>query len=145
MLQLRALDGVHDGGDISELAHALQTATRAQRAGADDELLLGALLHDVGKVFGDIAHGDISAAFLSPHVRPEVVEVVRHHPAFTASHWDPSLKGDADPRRAFADEPWFGLASQFVDEWDMQSFDPTYDSLSLDDFEPLVLRLVTGA
>ena len=34
---------------VSELAHALQCAELAQRAGADDELILACLLHDVGR------------------------------------------------------------------------------------------------
>lgn len=139
--QLRSLDSVCDGGEISELEHAIQVASRAQRAGADDEVVLAALLHDIGKVFGD---AEISAEVLTPHVRPEVVEVVRNHCAFTARHWHAIAEGESDPRDAFADQPWFDLARRFVDEWDMQSFDPSYGSLQLEHFEPLVRRFVTG-
>ncbi|HEX8803028.1 MAG TPA: HD domain-containing protein [Acidimicrobiales bacterium] len=141
---LTSLDDVCDGGDISELAHALQVATRAERAGADDDLVLGALLHDIGKVVGDVGHAGVSAAVLAPHVRPEVVEVVRHHPSFTARHWEAIPPGDPDPRDAFAGEPWYHLAATFADEWDMRSFDPTYDSHPLDHFAPLVRRRITG-
>ena len=144
LAQLASLDAVSDGGVISELAHALQVATRAERAGADDELVLAALLHDIGKVFGDVGHAAISAAVLEPHVRPDVVAVVRHHRAFTTRYWDDIPAGDPDPRDAFADEPWYALAAQFVDEWDMKSFDPTYDAYPLDHFAPLVKERVTG-
>jgi predicted HD phosphohydrolase len=139
-----SLSDVCDGGDISELDHALQVATRARRAGADDELVRAALCHDVGKVFGDTGHGPIAAEFLTPHIRPDLVEVVRHHGAFTARHWDPSLRGPDDPRRAFADQPWYPVAVTFVDEWDMQSFDPSYESDPLESFAPLITELVTG-
>ena len=142
--QLSSLDSVCDGGDISELDHAIQVASRAQRAGADDEVVLAALLHDIGKIFGDVGHAEIAAEVLAPHVRPEVVNVVRHHCAFTARHWNEIAEGESDPRDAFADQPWFELARRFVDEWDMQSFDPSYESLPLAHFEPLVRRLVTG-
>ena len=141
---LANLSDVCDGGDISELDHALQVATRAMRAGADDEMILAALCHDIGKVFGDVGHGEVAAAFLRSHIRPELAEVVRHHAAFTARHWDPTLHGPADPRRAFEGAAWYGTAETFVDEWDMASFDPDYDSESLEFFRPLVERLVVG-
>jgi predicted HD phosphohydrolase len=144
LVLLSTLDTVCDGGEISELAHALQVATRAERAGADDELVLAALLHDVGKVFGDAGHGPIAAALLEPHVRSDVVNVVRHHSAFTARHWGRVAPGGPDPRDQFADESWFGLANSFVDDWDMASFDAAYDSEPLAHFEVLVKRLVGG-
>ncbi|KAF7195154.1 Phosphonoacetate hydrolase [Pseudocercospora fuligena] len=37
------------GEAVSQLQHSLQTATLAQNAGADEETVLGALLHDVGR------------------------------------------------------------------------------------------------
>ena len=141
---LRSLDAVCDGGDISELSHALQVASRAVRAHADEEVVLAALLHDIGKVFGDAGHAEVSAAVIAPHVRPDVVAIVRHHGAFTARHWNEIEEGEPDPRTAFAAEPWFDLACMFVDEWDMQSFDPSFESLPLAHFEGLVRRLVTG-
>jgi predicted HD phosphohydrolase len=142
---LESLADVCDGGEISELDHCLQVATRAERAGADDEWILGALCHDIGKVFGDIGHPQMAADLLEPHVRPEVVAVVRHHAAFTAHHWDPSLVGERDPRLAFEGEAWYPLALTFVEEWDMESFDPHYDRQDLAHFAPLVRRLVTGS
>ncbi len=119
---LASLSDVCDGGEVSELEHALQTATRAELTGADDELVLAALCHDIGKVFGDVGHGEMSADLLKPHVRAELVSVVQHHGAFTARHWDPSLKGESDPRIQYGDKPWYPLAEVFVDEWDMESF-----------------------
>ena len=145
LICLSSLSDVHDGGDISELEHALQTATRAERTGADDGVVLGALCHDIGKVFGDAGHGEVSADLLKPHVRAEVASVVRCHGAFTARHWDPSLKAGSDPRLKYREERWYRLAEKFVDEWDMDSFDPLYPSENLEHFAPLVRRLVTGA
>lgn len=140
---LRGLRAVSDGGAISEFDHALQVATRAERDGADDELVVAALLHDVGKVFGDAGHGAIAAAVLEPHIRPEVVAAIRHHTEFTARHWRAIPPEEADPRDHFAHEAWYPLACQFADEWDMQSFDPGYDSYPLEHFAPLVERLIT--
>ena len=37
---------------VDRLDHSLQTATRAQRDGADEELIVCALLHDIGESLG---------------------------------------------------------------------------------------------
>ena len=139
---LGSLSSVCDGGEVSELDHALQVATRAERAGVDGEVVLAALLHDIGKVFGDAGHPEVAAAVLAPHVRSEVVEVVRHHRDFTARHWYEIGPGEDDPRAQHRDASWFPLAERFVDEWDMESFDPDYDTLPLEHFVPLIERLV---
>ena len=139
---LQSLAEIRDGGEIDELAHALQTATRAMRDGADDELVLAALFHDVGKVFGDAGHAAISADFLEYHVRADVAAVVRFHGDFTASHWEKLAPRD-DPRTQHEGRPWYALAEHFVDAWDMQSFDAGYPSLPLEHFRPLVYRLVS--
>lgn len=139
---LVSLGGVCDAGEISELDHALQLASRAERAGADEDVVLAGLLHDIGKVFGDAGHGAIAAALLEPHVRPDIVEVVRHHAEFTARHWHQIAPGEPDPRDQFAGQPWFELACRFVDEWDMNSFDPEYEALPLDHFVPMVERRI---
>ena len=41
--------GDYIGEAVSQLQHSLQAATLAQHAGADDETIIGALLHDVGR------------------------------------------------------------------------------------------------
>ena len=53
----------------------LQTATRAERAGADDEMIVASLCHDIGKVVSVANHPGIAAEILKPYVRSEVVEV----------------------------------------------------------------------
>ena len=63
--------------DVAQLDHALQTAALAQAAGAGDELIAAALLHDVGHLLalasyqhagggGDARHEDSGAAWLRP-------------------------------------------------------------------------------
>ncbi|MEY2437954.1 MAG: hypothetical protein QOF97_2790, partial [Acidimicrobiaceae bacterium] len=46
---LRSLDTITDGFATDQLTHCLQTATRAERDGADDEVVLASLCHDIGK------------------------------------------------------------------------------------------------
>ncbi len=50
---LRMLGGMDDGCAIDQLDHALETATRAERVGADEEIVVAARFHDVGKLTGD--------------------------------------------------------------------------------------------
>ena len=47
---LDELAGITDGFAVDQLTHCLQTATRAERDGADEEMVMAALCHDIGKV-----------------------------------------------------------------------------------------------
>ena len=45
---LKGLDSSLDGYQISRLEHSLQSATRAEKDGADEEMIVATLLHDIG-------------------------------------------------------------------------------------------------
>ena len=83
---------------VSELAHALQCAELARGAGADDELILACLLHDVGRFPVDQAlifdrvggagghrhhgargHHEVGADLIAPYVSERVAWLVRIH------------------------------------------------------------------
>jgi phosphonate degradation associated HDIG domain protein len=51
----------HYDEELSQLAHALQTAARAEQSGAPDSLILAALLHDVGHLL-ELQSGSARAA-----------------------------------------------------------------------------------
>ena len=53
---------------ISRLQHSLQTATRAEKDGADEETIVCALLHDIGDVISPSNHSQVSAALLRPYI-----------------------------------------------------------------------------
>src|SRR6188472_2145459 len=69
---LRDLEGVTSGFAVNQLTHALQTATRAERAGADDDVVVAALCHDIGKAISEPNHPAVAAALLAPYVREDV-------------------------------------------------------------------------
>ena len=46
-------DRAYEGEGVSQLEHALQSAHRAQQAGAPAELVCAALLHDIGHLIND--------------------------------------------------------------------------------------------
>jgi predicted HD phosphohydrolase len=135
---LRMLDGLDDGFAVDQLTHALQTATRAERAGADEETVVAAVFHDVGKIVGDDNHDAVSAAILRPYVRDDVYYAVHHHQDFTARYMAPIFGGDPERRARWRSQPWFEVAARFADEWDQLSFDPAYPSEPLDHFEPAI-------
>jgi len=79
LAMLRSLSGIVDGFAVDQLTHCLQTATRAERAGADDEVVVASLCHDVGKAVSVINHPAIAAEILKPYVREEVYWMILTH------------------------------------------------------------------
>jgi predicted HD phosphohydrolase len=135
---LRSLAAITDGFAVDQLTHSLQTATRAERAGADEEVVFASLLHDIGKAVSVPNHPEIAAAIVKPYVRPDVYHVIRAHQDFQGRHYYQHFGGDPNARAKYEGEPWFDLAARFADDWDQVAFDPDYDTLPLEHFEPLV-------
>lgn len=140
---LLQLEEIVYGRDIDQLQHALQTATRALRDGASEELIIAALCHDIGNVLSSDNHAALSAEILKPYVSREVYELVHTHEIFQRRHYHPLFGKDPKARRRYINKPWFETASRFSDEWDQASFDPSYDTLPLEFFEPMIDRVFT--
>lgn len=133
---LEGLRGRDSGLVIDDYEHSLQTATRAERAGADDELVVAALLHDAGKAVAVRGHGRVAAEILAGSVRRQVVWLVGVHQDFTAIEISNGRSARARYRHML--HPGYKLAKQFVDEWDLPARDPDYDSHPVEHFAPLV-------
>ena len=78
------------GEAVTEAEHALQCAFLAERSGVTVQVVVAALLHDVGHLLHDLpencaslgldaCHEDIGARWLSAHFSPAVVDPVRLH------------------------------------------------------------------
>jgi predicted HD phosphohydrolase len=145
LAMLASLAEITDGFAVDQLTHSLQTATRAERAGADDELIVASLCHDIGKAVSVPNHPLIAAEILRPYVRDDVYQMIRAHQDFQGRHYYAHFGGDPDARDQYEDEPWFELAAQFADEWDQVAFDPAYDTLGLDHFESRVREVFANA
>ena len=130
-----------DGFAVNQLHHGLQTATRALREGASEEMIVAALCHDIGKAISVENHPAIAAEILKPYVSRETYEIIRTHQDFQGRHYYALMGKDPDARRQYAAEPWYEMACLFTDVWDQASFDPEYDTLPLSHFEPLIDRL----
>ena len=145
LAMLASLAEITDGFAVDQLTHSLQTATLAERAGADDELIVASLCHDIGKTVSVPNHPRIAAEILRPYVRDDVYQVIRAHQDFQGRHYYAHFGGDPDARDQYRDEPWFELAAQFADEWDQVAFDPAYDTLGLEHFEGRVREVFANA
>jgi predicted HD phosphohydrolase len=132
---------ITDGFAVDQLTHCLQTATRAERAGADDEVVFASLCHDVGKVISVFNHPAIAAEMIRPYVRDDVYQMIRVHQDFQGKHYYQHFGKPQDLRDRYRGEPWYALAESFADEWDQTAFDPDYDTEPLEHFEPLVRRM----
>ena len=135
IMLLESLSTITDGFVTDQLTHCLQTATMAERAGADDEVVVASLCHDIGKAISVPNHPAIAAAILKPYVRPEVHFMIEAHQDFQGRHYYAHFGMDANARDKYQGNPAFDLAAQFADEWDQKAFDPNYDTLPLDHFE----------
>jgi predicted HD phosphohydrolase len=139
--QLRKLDHSLEGYPLTRLGHSLQTATRAMRDGADEELTVAALVHDMGDELAPYNHAEFAAAILRPYVRAEVTWIVAQHGLFQNYYYVHHLGGDRNARDRYREHPWFEACKHFCAAWDQCSFDPQYRSEPLEAFEPLVRRI----
>lgn len=135
---LAALAHGLSGYQISRLGHSLQSATRAQRDGADADWVVTALLHDIGDTLAPHNHDELAAAILKPFVREQCTWVCAHHADFQLVYYGHHIGADPLKRERHRASPYFDDAVAFCERWDQASFDPAYDTLSLDAFAPLV-------
>jgi predicted HD phosphohydrolase len=140
---LSKLDQSLPGYRVSRLEHSLQAATRALKEGADDELIVAALIHDVGDDLAPYNHAEVAAGILRPYVRPEVTWIVEQHGLFQTYYYAHHTGGDRHAREKLRDHPWYRACADFCARWDQSSFDPDYASLPLAAFEPKLREIFT--
>jgi gamma-butyrobetaine dioxygenase len=94
ILHLFAAKGhaAYHGEAVSQTEHALQSACLAEREGAPEDLVVAALLHDVGHLLNgvpediadrgiDAVHEDEGADWLAAHFSADIVDPIRLHVA----------------------------------------------------------------
>ena len=129
------------GYQISRLEHSLQSATRAERDGADIEMIVGALIHDLGDDLAPLNHSQLAASIIRPYVRGEVAWVIEHHGVFQMYYYGEAMGVNKNAREIYRGHKWFNSCEKFCERWDQMSFDPDYASYPLAHFEPMVRKI----
>jgi predicted HD phosphohydrolase len=130
------------GYQITRLEHSLQAATRAHRAGEDEETVVCTLLHDVGDYLAPANHSEVAAAMLRPYVSEKNYWIVKHHGLFQGFYYFHHSGGDRNARDKFKDHPYYQATVDFCANYDQNSFDPNYEWEALEFFEPMVRRVL---
>ena len=140
---LTGLEGSLAGYQISRLEHSLQSATRAEADRADIELIVGALIHDLGDDLAPLNHSQLAATIIRPYVRAEVAWIIEHHGVFQMHYYGDALGVDKNARDIYRDHAWFDSCEQFCRDWDQVAFDPDYPTKPLAHFEPMLREIFT--
>jgi len=138
---LRNLGESMDGYQVSRLEHSLQSATRAERDGADEEMIVATLVHDIGDSLAPFNHSQLVASVLRPYVSEKVYWIMLHHGIFQEYYYAHHIGRDRNVRDQFKDNKYYQATVDFCEKWDQKSFDPEYDSFPLEHFEPMVRNL----
>ena len=134
----RQAEETFEGYKVTRLGHALQTASLAERDGADIDWVVAALLHDIGDGLAPQNHDRFAAEMLRPFVREEVTWTVEHHGAFQMYYYAHHYGWDQHERDKYRDSPFWQSCVDFCARWDQAAFDPDGPMQTLEHFAPLV-------
>ena len=157
---LASLRGVWDEEAVDELEHALQSAKRAMDDGADDELVLAAALHDIGRspllAAQGRAHDRVAREWLTPRFGARVGWLAGAHvaakrylaatePGYAGGLSDVSMtslhaQGGAGVDPAFVNHPWWADALR-LRRYDDAAKDPTATAAATTDILAIAERL----
>ena len=138
---MSSLNTTLEGYQVSRLEHSLQTATRALNDKAEDEMIVAALLHDIGDELAPLNHSEYAAAVLKPYVSEKTRWIVEKHGEFQMYYYAHHLGGNRNQREKYKGHKYYQDTLDFCEKWDQKSFDPDYKSLSLQDFKPYVKKI----
>ena len=96
LAMLASLEDITDGFEVDQLVHSLQTATRAEEAGASAEVVVASLCHDIGKAVSVMNHPRIAAEILRPYVDEDTYRMIEAHQDFQGRHYYEYLGQDPD-------------------------------------------------
>ena len=130
-----------EGYQVSRLEHSLQSATKALKAGEDEEIIVAALLHDIGDELAPMNHSEYAAAILKPYVSEKTHWIVEKHGEFQLYYYAHHLGGDRNKREKYKNHKYYQATIDFCEKYDQNSFDPDYESLPLEFFRPMVKKI----
>ncbi|WP_127111918.1 HD domain-containing protein [Shimia sediminis] len=141
LAMLKSLDEDWTPYPINRYHHCLQAATRAHADGADEEIVVAALIHDIGDILSPYNHGELAAAMVRPYMSERARWIIEHHCVFQGYYYNHMLGGDRHAREKYKDSPYYDDAVYFCHNYDQNAFDPDYPSKPLEFFEPMLRRV----
>ena len=144
LAHLRMLKEDTGGYPVDRLEHSLQTATRAFKAGRDEEYVVCALMHDIGDLLSPSNHAEMGAMIMKPYVSEQNYWMMDKHGIFQGYYFFHHLGLDRDMREQYRGHEWFEYTAQFCHLYDQNSFDPTYESMPLEAFEPMLRKVLAA-
>jgi len=128
------------GWQTNNYGHSLQTATRALRDGADEDMVVLSLLHDIGQNIAPVTHGEFCAAMLKQFLSDEYLWLLQYHTVFQRYHRFNHPTSDRMGREKFRGHPAFEITAYFCEKYDQNAMEPDYETLPLEAFERMVYR-----
>ena len=138
---MKGLTSTLEGYKITRLEHSLQSATRALNDGADEEMIVAALLHDIGDELAPLNHSEYAASVLKPYVSEKTHWIIEKHGEFQMYYYAHHLGKNQNQREKYKDHKYYQDAINFCEKWDQASFDPDYESKPLEFFAPMVKKI----
>ena len=138
---MSGLNSTLEGYQVSWLEHSLQTATRALKDKANDEMVVAALLHDIGDEIAPLNHSEYAAAVLKPYVSEKTHWIVEKHGEFQMYYYAHHLGGNKNQREKYKGHKYYQDTVNFCENWDQPSFDPNFKSLPLKEFAPILKKI----
>ena len=141
---LKFMSGLTDtleGYQVTRLEHSLQSATRAYKNGENEEMIVAALLHDIGDELAPMNHSEYAAAILKPYVSEKTHWIVEKHGEFQMYYYAHHLGGNKNQREKYKNHKYYQDTINFCEKYDQNSFDPNYKSLPLEFFKPMVKKI----
>ena len=138
---MNQLNNTLEGYQITRLEHSLQTATRALNDEAEDEIVVGALLHDIGDELAPLNHSECAASIIKPYVSEKTHWIIKKHGEFQMYYYAHHLDGNRNQRDKYKEHKYYQATVDFCENWDQKSFDPNFKSLTLKDFESYVKKI----
>ena len=135
------LNSTLEGYKITRLEHSLQTATRAYKDNASEEMIVAALLHDLGDELAPLNHSEYAASVLKPYVSEKTHWIIKKHGEFQMYYYAHHLGKNQNQRDKYKDHKYYQDAVDFCEKWDQASFDPSYENMSLEEFAPMVKKI----
>ena len=138
---MSGLNSTLEGYKITRLEHSLQAATRALNDKTSEEMIVAALVHDIGDELAPLNHSEYAASVLKPFVSEKTHWIIEKHGEFQMYFYAHHLGGNRNQRDKYKNHKYYEDALNFCEKWDQASFDPNFKSLKLKDFEPLIINI----